>query len=953
MSRESRRKGPEGLRAYAVLAAVLALALVFGAAAAAGNGIVYLPASVTAVEAEAFMGDSLLAWVELPEGLESIGARAFRNCPGMTSVSIPESVTFIGEDAFDDSVYIACWEGSPAIAYAAAHGNEVYIMRHPVLTVESVTAEQAVFRVSSQNSGYVVAELIDPGTGAVLESYRKQFSSGSENAQVTVNFWRTQQRAFAVRAYLVDDDENELSAAVTSEVCCGREEFEAKTPESFAGGVVLNYGSEGFGVLRGSVRTVTGTGSGGVYTVESAEALSAGDALYLPDCAELILAASVTDNGDGSYTVTKRSNARIQDFYQYLNYSTTLDAVTALEASGASYEGSVLHPRASAGARYSRELTWGDLTAQVNTGVTVTCNFRYDADLFGPDYLESEVVVTLDADIRCRAEKEYSFEREVPLFAYSVPTTALGVLIDLDVRLPLQFTARASAELATGFTAELGMVYDSGHGAVPIRRYEPAWSATAEGELSVELGPRVSVGVSFLRMIAADVGVQAGVKLSGAVSYEAHSGETEDVRHGCDLCLDVSVEKFIELSTRLTAAGTELCDESWPLHGSVIFDGYLSILNSRCSVHRGQIVLGEGECPNLEYKTTVRVEDPDAPGETKHVKIWWLEGIGTERELVAEGDAPLTVWLPSGCYAAESDHLGHAETMDFDVEDCPSTVMMDFTLVPIDADHFPDPGFRAFVAENYDRSGDGMLNSWERSRVTKMELYAYDFDENDQHLMVFPYTCTSLQGIEYFNWLTRLDVRECNLLTDIDLSHNTELEYLTLWAGSRDFRPGALPRLKDMWLVLPITELDVSQCTALEYLDIGCALTTLEISGHPTLKFLEFSAYIPVVRLTDNSKLARVSVYGDLYRTGQGNSGEVDLLISGSPDLERLNVANQANYYVWHMDLSSYTLHYDDTRFGLPWYPAEGSVFVFSNTTLTVRVIGEYEVEYLGYPQAP
>ena len=62
-----------------------------------------LPASLTAIGEEAFMGDESLEVVIVPAGCQSIGARAFANCPNLICVQIPATVTDIADDAFEGS----------------------------------------------------------------------------------------------------------------------------------------------------------------------------------------------------------------------------------------------------------------------------------------------------------------------------------------------------------------------------------------------------------------------------------------------------------------------------------------------------------------------------------------------------------------------------------------------------------------------------------------------------------------------------------------------------------------------------------------------------------------------------------------------------------------------------------------------------------------------------------
>ncbi len=86
------------IKASALLIATVIVALT-GCDTAFASGTLTLPASLKAIEAEAFYGDTNLEDVALPENLESIGSLAFANS-SIKSINLPASITYIAEDAF-------------------------------------------------------------------------------------------------------------------------------------------------------------------------------------------------------------------------------------------------------------------------------------------------------------------------------------------------------------------------------------------------------------------------------------------------------------------------------------------------------------------------------------------------------------------------------------------------------------------------------------------------------------------------------------------------------------------------------------------------------------------------------------------------------------------------------------------------------------------------------------
>ena len=125
--------------------------------------------------------------------------------------------------------------------------------------------------------------------------------------------------------------------------------------------------------------------------------------------------------------------------------------------------------------------------------------------------------------------------------------------------------------------------------------------------------------------------------------------------------------------------------------------------------------------------------------------------------------------------------------------------------IPIDAAHFPDANFLAYVTENADRDGNGVLSEDERKAVV--------------YVNVSQMNIASLQGIEYFRALQTLYCAS-NQLTSLDVSANRALQ--TLYCSANQ-----------------LTSLNVSGCSALRMLDCSSnQLTSLDVSVKPALQTL-------------------------------------------------------------------------------------------------------------------
>ena len=88
---------------------------------------------------------------------------------------------------------------------------------------------------------------------------------------------------------------------------------------------------------------------------------------------------------------------------------------------------------------------------------------------------------------------------------------------------------------------------------------------------------------------------------------------------------------------------------------------------------------------------------------------------------------------------------------------------------PIEVIEIPDPLFLAYLVENFDLDGDGEISVEEAKNVLEIICPAAGIQ--------------SLEGIEYFENLTRLDCR-FNSIGELDLSNNLELK-IVLTKGNR------------------------------------------------------------------------------------------------------------------------------------------------------------------------
>lgn len=211
--------------------------------------------------------------------------------------------------------------------------------------------------------------------------------------------------------------------------------------------------------------------------------------------------------------------------------------------------------------------------------------------------------------------------------------------------------------------------------------------------------------------------------------------------------------------------------------------------------------------------------------------------------------------------------------------------------IPLDAAHFPDPAFRAFLAA-YDADGSGGFSEEERMGITRLDLRNKGI-ASLEGIGAFPsLTCLNCIGnslkalpMEQLTGLTSLLCNE-NALTELDLSQTPGLK--VLHCHDNLITSLDLSHLPALWELAcgdnPFTSLDLSHNPELAwFLYMGGPLETLTLSGNEGLIDL-WCAYSRVSRLD-------LSQAPNLELLGLENSRFTYLDLSANPKLTQVLAA--------------------------------------------------------------
>lgn len=181
-----------------------------------------------------------------------------------------------------------------------------------------------------------------------------------------------------------------------------------------------------------------------------------------------------------------------------------------------------------------------------------------------------------------------------------------------------------------------------------------------------------------------------------------------------------------------------------------------------------------------------------------------------------------------------------------------------------------DASFSDYCLENFDLDGNGKLTADEAAQVEMIELW-----------MTYPGApvIRSLAGLEYFTGLTYLDCVDCRALTQVDVTSNRNLEYLSFF-GSR------------------LTSLDLSCNPRLDYLNVSWnPLETLNLSANPELRYLScVKTQVTDMDLTANNKLYEARFSGSKLKNVKfGEGTAIEMFYCDSCQVSGLDVSACTN----------------------------------------------------------
>lgn len=236
--------------------------------------------------------------------------------------------------------------------------------------------------------------------------------------------------------------------------------------------------------------------------------------------------------------------------------------------------------------------------------------------------------------------------------------------------------------------------------------------------------------------------------------------------------------------------------------------------------------------------------------------------------------------------------------------------------VPLDETHFPDAGFRAYIADTWDRNGDGMLNAAELINTRWVDLV------NEEAM--------SLKGIGYLPRLDHVSINNTPV-SSLDLTENSALESVFVTnAGLTKLNVNGLTGLQSLWCENNnLRQLEIVSNPNLRELTVrDTSIRSIDLSGNPLLTSLDLYGCQQMRTLDLSHNFELESLYCS-------NSGLTALDLSQNPSLRSLSCDYSQ---LSNLDLSGYAVPLD-------YFSCEGNVYMTDSPVRVEDLPGNFDPE--------
>ncbi len=600
----------------------------------------------------------------------------------------------------DEGVYAAGSGGGTNFSITAIESAQQQVK----VTLNTNTSAVLVVRFYEDTQELYHGDFTADGAPALIAQTATRTPDYCEQVPVVLPVDAELPEYYYVTADLYDEQGEKLCETfVGIEQTARHEAFEATTVSDFEAEQVIQFSDDttnNFGVLQEEVARITSTPTqnsmttsklDGVhlhtqeddaptsytFTNPSAEvlALEVGDCVYIDGTNFMFKIGAITKSAD-AVTVVEDPDVYLTDFYEFLKIDMYIVNEDQSDPAAVSPNAELVDEKVSY--QLSPNIAWTpedwlEMTGTANIKGLIQIKIEYDIELFAKDYFYIKVVNDLDigftGTVTCKLTNEEAAKNAKPelikieAIRVDVPTPVPLLSVKVEAGLPIELEAKASMNFTLNHYAKGGFTYSSYNGVQNIDQKNNTVHLNFQGEVSIKAGPSLTIGIAFAKeVLEAELEVGAGIKLTGKTN-EFGPGDPnpddpdEDTKHGCDLCVDVKVQWYLEETAALKYKIVEDVLEAELFKWEIInVEGnfpispnfYVSVLNSEDSCFGGRISCGWGDCPNQSHRTVFIVENEDG----EELFGLWVKVVSQNGTTSYAGQSPYAVYLYEGTYNA-------------------------------------------------------------------------------------------------------------------------------------------------------------------------------------------------------------------------------------------------------------------------------------------------------------
>lgn len=561
------------------------------------------------------------------------------------------------------------------------------------VTVTFNTNKKAVLKLAA----------LDEKTERVITQANAETPEYGESVQMTLTLNGKLPEHFLLSAWLEDLSGAKLCEAYVSlRNTSAYAAFKAKDIHDFPGAVVINFDDDAetnFGVLADGVKVISvkkgvnlltvlygDDGAAAEYRIEKPDAqvtaLAAQDIVLIPDTdgsLQMFRIQTVEKQSDGAVVLKPAEDGEMSDYYQYMDLEMTVGGASSVsEATVLSADGEV-YAQPLSGSNPGKYQFRHRLDAKLADGLSmsgelsVQGQIKVDVELDN-QFFELTVKNTATTTLSVRLEASNAFTSggkkmnqitEIELGKVNIPTKVPGLAVQVRASAPVELTAAAGLTLSGSVTTVSGFVKNSKSGLQNIDEKESSFTLTGSGSVTLKLGPKLSIGVTFCDdAITCSIGAGFGFKVSATLAGSIPLHTTEASYHACDKCVEGKAEWYVNVGVsckvHIIKNRLDWTPPDWKIINIIKpaeFDRsqedqgrfFISLDNEKDSPFNGEIRFGYGKCTNRKYRVTVNLVDAEKNPVAENA-ITVLRSTGSE--ITRNSKAPFQIYCYNGSYTA-------------------------------------------------------------------------------------------------------------------------------------------------------------------------------------------------------------------------------------------------------------------------------------------------------------